>query len=129
MNGLYGLIGDSDGRNIRKCDCRAVSAVAGAGCAACMEVREMNKLLWFIVLVTLAVTTLQAVQLVEVCKQNIALAIKMDGLEDRMNYQMQLIDKLQKQQQRAKTTSDLLHRGGCGKIEYSHPIYRIPENK
>ena len=88
----------------------------------------MNKLLWFIVLVTLAVTTLQAVQLVEVCKQNIALAIKMDGLEDRMNYQMQLIDKLQKQQQRAETTNDLLHRGSST-IEYSHPIYKIPENK
>lgn len=66
-------------------------------------------------------------EVLELRRCSLTLAIQMDGLEDRMNYQMQLIDKLRKQQQRAETTNDLLHRGSST-IEYSHPIYKIPEN-
>lgn len=62
----------------------------------------------------------------ELRKNNLALAIQMSGLGDRMNYQMQLIDKLLERQKQAENAGDLLHRGG-GTIEYAHPIYRIPE--
>lgn len=85
-------------------------------------------LLWLVAIALMTVATLQGCQLIELRKQNMILAVKLDGLEDRMNYQMQLINKLLNQQKQAEITGDLLHRGG-GTIEYSHPIYKIPEGK
>jgi len=85
-------------------------------------------LLWLVAIALMTVATLQGCQLIELRKQNMILAVKLDGLEDRMNYQMQLINKLLNQQKQAEITGDLLHRGG-DTIEYSHPIYKIPEGK
>lgn len=91
----------------------------------------MNKVLWLIVLVMMAVTTLQAVQLVEVRKQNMVIGIKIGGLEDRVNYQMQLIHKHLNQPQQAEITrSDLPYMPSHdARIEYSYPIYRMQDNK
>ena len=86
----------------------------------------MNKALWLIALVLMTLTAMLCIQVKELQRQNMTLAIQMGGLEDRMNYQMQLIDKLLERQKQAENAGDLLHRGG-GTIEYSHPIYKIPE--
>jgi len=98
MSGLYGLIGDSK--------MKAFTAIMLILLTACS--------MWLVV------------EAFELRKRNLTLAIQMSGLEDRMNYQMQLIDKLLERQKQAEITGDLLHRGG-GTIEYTHPIYRIPE--
>jgi len=76
-------------------------------------------LLWLVAIALMTVATLQGCQLIELRKQNMILAVKLDGLEDRINYQMQLIHKLQQAKPFAMPEN--------GTIEYTHPIYRIPE--
>lgn len=88
----------------------------------------MNKVLWLIVLVLMTLTAMLCIQVKELQRQHMTLATQASELEDHLNYQMQLIDKLLNQQKQAEITSDLLHRGG-GTIEYSHPIYKRPEDK
>lgn len=70
------------------------------------------------------------VEAFELRKRNLTLSIQMGGLEDRMNYQMQLIDKLQQTKPehsgfRAEAKPFVMPENGT--IEYSHPIYKTPE--
>jgi hypothetical protein len=90
----------------------------------------MNKALWLIVLVLMTLTAMLCIQVKELQRQHMVLAVQMDGLEDRMNYQMQLINKYLNWPQQAEITrSDLPYMPAHdAKIEYSHPIYKIPEN-
>lgn len=90
----------------------------------------MNKALWLIALVLMTLTAMLCIQVKELQRQNMTLAIQMGGLEDRMNYQMQLIDKLQQTKPehsgfRAEAKPFVMPENGA--IEYTHPIYRIPE--
>ena len=87
-------------------------------------------LLWLVAIALMTVATLQGCQLIELRKQNMILAVKLDSLEDRLNYQMQLIHKLQPAKPehsgfRAEAKPFVMPENGT--IEYTHPIYRIPE--
>ena len=82
-----------------------------------------------IALVLMTLTARLCIQVKELQRQHMTLAIQMSELEDRLNYQMELINKyLNRPQQAEITRSDLPYMPSHdAKIEYSHPIYKTPE--
>ena len=67
------------------------------------------------------------VEVLELRKRNMTLAIQMDGFKSQQQFFIDHNRELLRQlREKPVNTIDLLHRGG-GEIEYTRPVYVLPE--